>query len=111
MSLKIRLARGGARQRPYYRIVIANSTSPRDGRFIERVGSYNPMLSNDHEQRVVLNEERVRYWVSVGAQPTEAVGRFLVKAKIIEATPREEQPLKSKPRKRAQERLAAAAQA
>lgn len=77
MSLRIRLARGGAKKRPFYRIVVADSRMPRDGRFIERVGSYNPMLPKDHPDRVVLKEERVRHWLGVGALPSDRVSRFL----------------------------------
>ncbi|MYF85145.1 MAG: 30S ribosomal protein S16 [Rhodospirillaceae bacterium] len=77
MSLRIRLARGGAKKRPFSRIVVADSRMPRDGRFIERVGSYNPMLPKDHPDRVVLKEERVRHWLGVGALPSDRVSRFL----------------------------------
>ena len=77
MSLRIRLARGGAKKRPFYRIVVADSRMPRDGRFIERVGSYNPMLPKNHPDRVVLKEERVRHWLGVGALPSDRVSRFL----------------------------------
>jgi small subunit ribosomal protein S16 len=80
MATKIRLARGGAKKRPYYRIVVADSRSPRDGRFIEKVGAFNPMLANDNDQRVVLNVERIKDWVAKGAQPTERVEKFLVDA-------------------------------
>ncbi len=77
MPLKIRLARGGAKKRPYYRIVVAEATAPRDGRFIEKVGTYNPMLPKDHDDRVLIDRERVMHWLSVGAQPTDRVLRFL----------------------------------
>lgn len=105
MSLRIRLARGGAKKRPYYRIVIADSRMPRDGRFIERVGSYNPMLPKDHSDRIVLKEERIRHWLSVGAQPSERVARFLGAAEIAPAPAIPEQTKKSKPKAKAQERL------
>lgn len=82
MSLKIRLSRGGAKKRPYYRIVIAENTSPRDGRFIERVGTYDPLLPKDGE-RVKLLEDRITHWLSVGAQPTDRVHRFLDKAGML----------------------------
>jgi small subunit ribosomal protein S16 len=77
MALKIRLSRGGSKKRPYYRIVIAEATAPRDGRFIERIGHWNPILPKDHEERVQVDEERAKYWLSVGAQPTDRVLRFL----------------------------------
>jgi len=83
MSLKIRLARGGAKKRPYYRIVIADARAPRDGKFLERVGSYNPLLPKDHDDRVQLLEERIKYWLSKGAQPTDRVHRFLDAAGIL----------------------------
>ena len=84
MSLRIRLSRGGAKKRPFYRIVVADSRSPRDGRFIERVGSYNPMLAKDDPARVVLKPERVQYWLGVGARPSDRVARFLGHAGITE---------------------------
>ncbi len=85
MSLKIRLARGGAKKRPYYSIVVADSRSPRDGRFIEKLGTYNPMLDRGHADRVTLKAERVQHWLGVGALPTERVARFLGAAGLIEA--------------------------
>ena len=105
MATKIRLARGGAKKRPYYRIVVADAKSPRDGRFIERVGSYNPMVASDHPERVVLDEARIRHWISVGAQPTDRVARFLGKAGIIPAPVYTTDPKQSAPKKKAQERL------
>src|SRR3546814_2661318 len=84
MALKIRLTRGGAKKRPFYRIVVAEATAPRDGRFIERLGSYNPMLPADHADRVKLFEERVKHWLSVGAKPTERVARILGRAGTVE---------------------------
>ena len=105
MSLKIRLARGGAKKRPYYRIVIADSRSPRDGRFIERVGSYNPMVAKDHPDRVKLNEERIKHWLSVGAQPTDRVTRFLAAADLGPARAVPAQTKKNLPKAKAQERL------
>ena len=77
MSLRIRLSRGGAKKRPFYRIVVAEGTSPRDGRFIERLGSYNPMVPKGHEGRLVVKEDRIRHWMSVGAKPTDRVTRCL----------------------------------
>lgn len=85
MTVKIRLARAGAKKRPYYKIVIANVDSPRDGKFLEKVGVYNPMLAKEDENRVILIQDRIKHWVSVGAQPTERVGKFLEKAKLIKA--------------------------
>lgn len=105
MALKIRLARGGAKKRPFYRIVVAEATSPRDGRFVERVGSYNPLLSHENAERVVLNKERIHYWLSVGAKPTDRVALFLGRAEVISMPERRETPKKSMPGKKAQERL------
>lgn len=83
MALKIRLSRGGAKKRPFYRIVIADSRSPRDGRFIERVGTYDPLLPKDSGERIKLNEERIQHWLSVGARPTDRVHRFLDAAGML----------------------------
>ena len=80
MALKIRLARGGAKKRPFYHVVIADSRSPRDGRFIERVGTYNPMVAKDHPERLTLQDERIKHWMGVGARPTDRVARFLADA-------------------------------
>ncbi len=82
MAVKIRLARGGAKKRPYYRIVVANATAPRDGDFIEKVGTYNPLLNKDDESRIVLKTDRIKYWLSEGALPTERVVKFLMDAKV-----------------------------
>lgn len=109
MSLKIRLSRAGSKKRPYYHIVIADSRSPRDGRFIEKVGSYNPMLPADHAERLRLFNERITYWLSKGAQATDRVARFLGKAGLAEKFVYSEQPKQSLPKKKAQERAAAAA--
>jgi small subunit ribosomal protein S16 len=111
MSLKIRLARGGAKKRPFYSIVVADARSPRDGRFIERVGTYNPMVEKDHPERIVLKTERIQHWLSVGAQPTDRVARFFGDAKLIEAPKYNETPKKSAPGAKAQERAKAAAKA
>jgi small subunit ribosomal protein S16 len=111
MSLKIRLARGGAKKRPYYSIVIADARTPRDGRFIEKVGTYNPMLDRSAADRVTLKEERLRHWLGVGAQPTDRVARFLGDAGIIDKPATRETPTKSRPKAKAQERAAAAAEA
>lgn len=82
MAVKIRLARGGAKKRPYYRIVVANSTAPRDGDFLEKVGTYNPLLSKDQKDRVVLKTDRIQYWLNNGAKPTERVVKFIEAAGI-----------------------------
>ena len=111
MGLKIRLARAGAKKRPYYHIVVADSRSPRDGRFIEKLGSYNPMLPADHAERVRLQDERVRHWMGQGAIATDRVAKFLGKAGLASAPMIREQPKKSAPKKKAQERAAAAASA
>jgi small subunit ribosomal protein S16 len=110
MSLKIRLARAGAKKRPFYRIVIADSRAPRDGRFIEIVGTYNPILPKGDGNRVMLKTERIRHWQGVGAQPTDRVLRFLDAAGLAARTPRNN-PQKALPGKKAQERAAAAAKA
>jgi len=105
MSLKIRMARGGRRNLPFYRIVVTDSRSPRDGNFIEKVGTYNPMLSNDNAERVTLNKERIQYWLSQGAIPSERVNIFLAKAGLTEAVPYVESPKKSAPKAKAVERV------
>ncbi len=109
MGLKIRLARAGAKKRPYYHIVVADSRSPRDGRFIEKLGSYNPMLPADHAERVRLVDARVQHWLSQGALATDRVARFLGKAGLAPMPAWREQPQKSAPKKKAQERAAKAA--
>ncbi|WP_309082746.1 30S ribosomal protein S16 [Chelativorans sp.] len=109
MALKIRLARAGSKKRPYYHIVVADVRAPRDGRFIEQLGSWNPMLAKDAE-RVKLNEERIKHWLSNGALPTDRVLRFLDQAGIAKR-PARSNPNKAEPGKKAQERLAAQRQA
>ena len=109
MGLKIRLSRAGAKKRPYYHIVVADSRSPRDGRFIEKVGSYNPMLPADHAERVNLQTERLSHWLSEGAIATDRVARFMGKAGLAPMPAFREQPVKSAPKKKAQERAKAAA--
>ncbi|WP_310621935.1 30S ribosomal protein S16 [Flexibacterium corallicola] len=104
MATKIRLARGGAKKRPFYRIVIADVRSPRDGRFLEIVGRYNPMLPKGDEKRVELDEERIKHWLSNGAQPTDRVHRFLDEAGLLKREARNN-PNKAKLGKKAQERL------
>ena len=109
MGLKIRLARAGAKKRPYYHIVIADSRSPRDGRFIERVGSYNPMLPAEHADRVRLLPERLEHWIGNGAVATARVAKFLGKAGLAPMPKWNEQPVQSAPKKKAQERAKAIA--
>src|SRR5260370_7374014 len=98
MSLKIRLARGGAKKRPFYSIVVADARSPRDGRFIEKLGTYNPMLERGHADRVTLKEERLKHWLGVGAQPTERVSRFLGDAALAENPALPATPLQPPPK-------------
>ena len=103
MAMKIRLARGGSKKRPFYRVVAADSRMPRDGRFIEKLGTYNPLLPKDSEERVKLNMERVQYWLDQGAQPSDRVSRFLEAAGVL-AKKERNNPEKAVPGKKAQER-------
>ena len=103
MPLSIRLSRGGSKKRPYYRIVVADARSPRDGRFIEKISNYNPLLAKDNEQRVQLDADRAKHWLSVGAQPTDRVARFLDQAGVLERSARNN-PNKGKPGEKATER-------
>jgi small subunit ribosomal protein S16 len=103
MAMKIRLARGGSKKRPFYRIVAADSRMPRDGRYVEKLGTYNPLLPKDSEERVKMDVERVQYWMGQGAQVTDRVSRFLEAAGVIEAKTRNN-PQKAVPGKKAQER-------
>ena len=109
MALKIRLARGGAKKRPFYRIVVAENTSPRDGLFIEKVGTYNPMVPKDHPQRLTVNQDRVKHWLSVGARPTDRVHKFLASMDLMPSYEIRDQPKKSAPGKKRVEREAEAA--
>ena len=109
MALKIRLARGGSKKRPYYQIVVADARSPRDGRFLEKVGSWNPMLGKDNEKRVELNVDRIKHWLGNGAQPTDRVLRFLDQAGLAKRDAKSN-PEKGKPGKKAIERAAEKAQ-
>ena len=108
MSVKIRLARGGTKKRPYFRVVVADERAPRDGRFIEKVGTYNPLLSGDNPERVKLDLERIKHWLSKGAQPTDRVLRFLDAAGVLKRESRLN-PEKAKAGKKAQERADARA--
>ncbi|NKX43309.1 30S ribosomal protein S16 [Roseicyclus persicicus] len=105
MAMKIRLARGGSKKRPHYSIVASDSRMPRDGRFIEKLGTYNPLLAKDSEDRVRMNVERVQYWLDQGAQPTDRVSRFLESAGVIAKKARNN-PKKAEPGKQAKERAA-----
>ncbi len=104
MSLKIRLARGGSKKRPFYSIVVADARAPRDGRFIEKIGAYNPLLPKDSEQRVVLDVEKVREWLAKGAQPTDRVARFLSHAGLVKWE-HGNNPQKAEPGQKAKERV------
>ena len=110
MSVKIRLSRGGTKKRPYYYIVVAEATSPRDGRYIEQIGTHNPLLPKDSADRVKIDLERAKHWLSVGAQPTDRVLRFLDAAGLKKREARSN-PNKAKPGKKRVEREAAAAKA
>ena len=103
MALSMRLSRGGSKKRPYYRIVIADARAPRDGKFIEKIGTYNPLLAKDDEKRIVLDAERAKHWLSVGAQPTDRVARFLDAAGVRERAARNN-PKKAEPGEKAKER-------
>lgn len=104
MAMKIRLARGGSKKRPFYRIVAADSRMPRDGRFIEKLGTYNPLLPKDSEERVKMNIERIEYWLGQGAQPTDRVARMLEAAGVREKTTRNN-PIKGEPGTKAKARV------
>ena len=114
MSISIRLSRGGAKKRPYYRIVVANSRSPRDGKYLEQIGTYNPLLAKDSPERVKLIEDRARYWLGVGAQSTDRVARFLdaagIKERAARVNPKKGEP-GEKAKERAEERAAKIAEA
>ena len=111
MSLRIRLSRAGAKKRPFYRVVIADSRKPRDGRFIERVGTYNPMVAKEHPERVVLKEERIKYWLGVGARPSDRVARFLGQAGLVEVPAVPEQTKQHLARPKTLERMKEAEEA
>jgi small subunit ribosomal protein S16 len=103
MGVSIRLTRGGSKKRPYYKIVVADARAPRDGKFIEKIGTYNPLLAKDDEKRIVLDADRAKHWLSVGAQPTDRVARFLDVAGVRER-PARLNPNKGKPGEKATER-------
>ena len=110
MAVHLRLSRGGSKKRPFFSIVAAESRAPRDGRFIEKLGTYNPLLAADDAQRLILNADRLKYWLGVGAQPTEKVARFLGQAGIAAQPARSVRPQKSAPKAKAQERAKAKAE-
>jgi small subunit ribosomal protein S16 len=110
MPLKIRLSRGGAKKRPFFRVVVADSRMPRDGRFIARLGIFDPLKAKDAEDRVVLDQEKAKAWIAKGAQPTDRVARLLDTLGVLKRAPRDN-PKQALPRKKAQERAAAAAKA
>src|SRR5262245_15225964 len=107
--LAIRMTRHGAKKRPFFHIVVADSRSPRDGRFIEKLGTYNPLLPREHAQRITLDQERIDHWRKVGAQRSDRVAKFLAQAEMMKPRERREQTKKPLPRAKAQERLKAAA--
>ena len=109
MALKIRLSRGGSKKRPFYRIVVAEAAAPRDGRYVERIGHYNPMVAKDNVQRLVVDGERVKHWMGLGAKPTERVQKLLASLSLIAPVEMRDQPKKSAPGKKRAEREAEAA--
>jgi small subunit ribosomal protein S16 len=111
MALKIRLARGGAKKRPFFSIVVADARSPRDGRFIEKLGTYNPMVDKGHPERLVMKTERIQHWLKLGALPTDRIARFLGDAGLAPKPEIRDTPRKSAPRKKAQERAKGGADA
>lgn len=111
MATKIRMSRAGAKNRPFFKIVVADSRSPRDGRFLEKLGTYNPLLEKGNPERVVLNVERIKYWLSVGAKPSDRIARFLHEANLGPKPVITKTPKKSAPKAKAQERAKAEAAA
>ncbi|MEK9728660.1 MAG: 30S ribosomal protein S16, partial [Alphaproteobacteria bacterium] len=111
MALKIRLSRGGSKKRPFYRIVVAEAAAPRDGRYVERIGHYNPMVAKDNDQRLVVDGERVKHWMGLGAKPTERVQKLLASLSLTVPVDMRDQPKKSAPGKKRAEREAEAAAA
>ena len=111
MALKIRLSRGGSKKRPFYRIVVAEAAAPRDGRYVERIGHYNPMVAKDNEQRLVVDGERVKHWMGLGAKPTERVQKLLSALSLTAPVEMRDQPKKSAPGKKRAEREAEEASA
>jgi small subunit ribosomal protein S16 len=110
MALKLRLARAGTKKRPVYRVVVADSRSPRDGRFIEKIGHYNPTLPSDHAERLSIDAERAKYWLSNGAQPTDRVTLLMARLGLVEKPAYKVNPTKAAPKAKAKERAALEAQ-
>ena len=111
MAVKMRLQRHGSKKRPFYFIVVADARSPRDGKFIQKLGTYNPLLPREHAQRITLDKERIAHWLKAGAQPSDRVAKFLAQAEMMKPRERRDQTRKPVPRAKAQERLKAAAAA
>ena len=111
MAVRLRLTRVGGKKDPIWRVVVADQRSPRDGRFIEKVGTYNPLLAKDSPERVKLDTDRISHWLSVGAQPSDRVAKFLSQAEMMKPRERRDQTKKPQPRAKAQERMKAAAAA
>jgi small subunit ribosomal protein S16 len=109
--LAIRMTRHGTKKRPFFHIVVADARSPRDGRFIEKLGTYNPLLPREHETRITLDKERIAHWLQVGARPSDRVAKFLSNAELMKPRERREQTKKNQPRAKTQERMKAAAAA
>ena len=109
--LAIRMSRHGTKKRPFFHIVVADSRSPRDGRFIEKLGTYNPLLPREHDKRITFDKERVAHWLKVGAQPSDRLAKFFAQAELMKPRERRDQTKKPLPRAKAQERLKAAASA
>lgn len=105
MAVRIRLSRGGSKKRPFYRIVVADQKAPRDGRFIEKIGSYNPLLPKDHAERLVLDQEKAKDWMSKGAQPTDRLVKLFAGLGLCAAPVFKNQPIQSAPKAKAQERM------
>ena len=103
--LAIRMTRHGTKKRPFYHIVVAYSRSPRDGRFIEKLGTYNPLLPREHEQRITMDKERIAHWLKVGARPSDRVAKFFAQAELMKPRERREQTKKNQPRAKTQERM------
>ena len=111
MALKIRLSRGGTKKRPFYRIVVAEASAPRDGRYVERVGHFDPMLDKNNDKRLIIKDDRIKHWLNIGAKPTERVHKLLATVSLMDPVKLREQPVKSAPGKKRKEREEAEAKA